>query len=109
MLFLSTCAFVYQEVSSLGVKNVNSQIWELFSSEITLSYDVLSVGTIKIDWSGINQVVNSELKRKMNWSSVLSLPKDKEIDGENKYSLVLNDLHKPMGDSRQAVCEGPFL
>ena len=108
MLFLSTCAFVYQEVSSLGVKNVNSQIWE-FSSEITLSYDVLSVGTIKIDRSGINQVVNSELKRKMNWSSVLSLPKDKEIDGENKYSLVLNDLHKPMGDSRQAVCEGPFL
>ena len=65
MLFLSTCAFVYQEVSSLGVKNVNSQIWE-FSSEITLSYDVLSVGTIKIDRSGINQVVNSELKRKMN-------------------------------------------
>ena len=109
MLFLSTCAFVYQEVSSLGVKNVNSQIWELFSSEITLSYDVFSVGTIKIDRSGINQVVNSERKRKMNWNSVLSLPKDKEINGENKDSLVLNDLCKPMGDSRQAVCEGPFL
>lgn len=68
MLFLSTCAFVYQEVSSLGVKNVNSQIWELFSSEITLSYDVLSVGTIKNDGSGINQVVNSDRKRKMDWS-----------------------------------------
>lgn len=66
MLFLSTCASVYQEVSSLDVKKVNSQIWELFSSEITLPYDVLSVGTIKIDWSGINQDVKSERKRKMD-------------------------------------------
>ena len=66
MLFLSTCASVYQEVSSLDVKKVNSQIWELFSSEITLPYDVLSVGTIKIDGSGINQVVKSERKRKMD-------------------------------------------
>ena len=65
MLFLSTCASVYQEVSSLDVKKVNSQIWE-FSSEITLPYDVLSVGTIKIDGSGINQVVKSERKRKMD-------------------------------------------
>lgn len=65
MLFLSTCASVYQEVSSLDVKKVNSQIWE-FSSEITLPYDVLSVGTIKIDWSGINQDVKSERKRKMD-------------------------------------------
>ena len=66
MLFLSTCASVYQEVSSLDVKKVNSQIWELLSSEITLPYDVLSVGTIKIDWSGINQDVKSERKRKMD-------------------------------------------
>ena len=66
MLFLSTCASVYQEVSSLDVKKVNSQIWELFSSEITLPYDVLSVGTLKIDWSGINQDVKSERKRKMD-------------------------------------------
>lgn len=65
MLFLSTCASVYQEVLSLDVK-VNSQIWELFSSEITLPYDVLSVGTINIDGSGINQIVNSERKRKID-------------------------------------------
>lgn len=66
MLFLSTCASVYQEVLSLDVKKVNSQIWELFSSEITLPYDVLSVGTINIDGSGINQIVNSERKRKID-------------------------------------------
>lgn len=65
MLFLSTCASVYQEVLSLDVK-VNSQIWELFSSEITLPYDVLSVGTINIDGSGINQIVNSERERKID-------------------------------------------
>lgn len=66
MLFLSTCASVYQEVLSLDVKKVNSQIWELFSSEITLPYDVLSVGTINIDGSGINQIVNSERERKID-------------------------------------------
>ena len=51
------------------------------------------------------------MKERGKWTkvNVLSLPKDKEINGENKYSLVLNDLHKPMGDSREAVREGPFL
>lgn len=51
------------------------------------------------------------MKERGKWTEVdvLSLPKGKEIDGENKYSLVLSDLHKPMGDSREAVCEGPFL
>lgn len=39
---------------------------EFFSSEITLFYDVLSVGTIKIDGNGTDQVVNSERKRKMD-------------------------------------------
>ena len=65
---LSTCASVYQEDASLGVKNMNSFIWELFSPEITLFYNILSVGTIKIDRSGINQVLNSERKRKMDQS-----------------------------------------
>lgn len=63
---LSTCASVYQEVASLGVKNMNSFIWGSFCPEITLSYNILSVSTIKIDGSGINQVVNSERKRKMD-------------------------------------------
>lgn len=51
------------------------------------------------------------VKERGKWTkvNVLSLPKDKEINGENKYSLVLNDLYKPMGDSREAICEGPFL
>lgn len=69
MLFLSTCASVYQEFSSLDVKNVNSQIWSFFLQKLLCFHKtsyVLSVGTIKIDGNGTDQVVNSERKRKMD-------------------------------------------
>lgn len=71
---------------------------------------MLNVGTKKIDESRINQIVNSEKKGKWINGDVLSLPKDQDIRGENKSSLVLNGFHYPMADGwRGTVCGRPFL